>query len=41
VDAIFLKNRTPNPVARLFIKELRAVAKPLLHRADQPARKRT
>jgi DNA-binding transcriptional LysR family regulator len=34
VDAIFLKNRTPNPVARLFIKELRAVAKPLLHRAD-------
>ena len=28
--AISLKNRTPNPIARLFIDELRAFAKPLM-----------
>lgn len=28
--AILLKNRTPNPIARLFIDELRAFAKPLM-----------
>ena len=28
--AISLKNRTPNPIARLFIDEVRALAKPLL-----------
>jgi DNA-binding transcriptional LysR family regulator len=30
IVAIFLKNRTLNPIARLFIEELQAVAKPLL-----------
>ena len=29
VDIITVKNRTPNPIAMLFIKELRALAKPL------------
>jgi DNA-binding transcriptional LysR family regulator len=29
---ITLKNRTPNPIARLFIDELRALAKPLVKR---------
>jgi DNA-binding transcriptional LysR family regulator len=28
-EIITLKNRTPNPVATLFIQELRALAKPL------------
>ena len=28
--AIFLKNRTPNPIARLFVDELRSFAKPLM-----------
>lgn len=40
IDAIFLKNRTPNPIARLFIDELRAVAKPLLGRQGRSGRKR-
>jgi DNA-binding transcriptional LysR family regulator len=30
VVVITLKNRTPNPIARLFIEELRALAKPLM-----------
>jgi len=30
--AISLKNRTPNPIARLFIDELRACVKPLMNR---------
>jgi DNA-binding transcriptional LysR family regulator len=29
VEVITVKNRTPNPIATLFIKELRALAKPL------------
>ena len=29
VDILTLKNRTPNPIATLFIKELQALAKPL------------
>jgi len=29
VDILTLKNRTPNPIATLFIEELRALAKPL------------
>jgi hypothetical protein len=29
VDIITVKNRTPNPIATLFINELRALAKPL------------
>jgi hypothetical protein len=29
VDIITVKNRTPNPIATLFVKELRALAKPL------------
>jgi hypothetical protein len=28
VDIITVKNRTPNPIATLFINELRALAKP-------------
>jgi DNA-binding transcriptional LysR family regulator len=32
VDIITVKNRTPNPIATLFIKELRAVTKPLAER---------
>jgi DNA-binding transcriptional LysR family regulator len=30
VVAIFLKNRTPNPIVRLFVDELRAFVNPLL-----------
>jgi DNA-binding transcriptional LysR family regulator len=37
VVAISLKNRTPNPIVRLFIDELRAFAKPLMK--GQPARR--
>jgi DNA-binding transcriptional LysR family regulator len=40
IQAIFLRNRTPNPIARLFIEELRGIAKPLLERQDRSARKR-
>jgi hypothetical protein len=29
VDIITVKNRTPNPIATLVIKELRALAKPV------------
>jgi DNA-binding transcriptional LysR family regulator len=29
VDIITIKNRTPNPIATLFINELRVLAKPL------------
>lgn len=37
--AISLKNRTPNPVARLFIDELRSIAKPLMKSGLTSARR--
>jgi hypothetical protein len=32
VQVITLRNRTPNPIAKLFINELHAVSKPLTRR---------
>jgi DNA-binding transcriptional LysR family regulator len=40
IDAIFLKNRTPNPIAQLFIEELRTLARPLLERKHESLRTR-
>src|SRR5215470_16100432 len=37
--AISLKNRTPNPIARLFVDELRAFAKPLMKGRPSDARR--
>jgi len=37
--AIALKNRTPNPIARLFVDELRAFAKPLMKSKPATARR--
>src|SRR5262249_24986282 len=34
VEIITVKDRTPNPIASLFIKELRALAKPLAKRRE-------
>jgi hypothetical protein len=33
VEVITLKNRTPNPIAALFVDELRTLATPLTKRA--------
>jgi DNA-binding transcriptional LysR family regulator len=38
--AIALKNRTPNPIARLFVDELRAFSNPLMKRRLRQARPR-
>ena len=38
--AIFLKNRTPNPIARLFVDELRAFSNPLMKKQLRPTRPR-
>jgi hypothetical protein len=35
--AISLKNRTPNPIARLFIDELRAFAEPVMKKGPAGA----
>jgi DNA-binding transcriptional LysR family regulator len=40
IDAIFLKIRTPNPIAQLFIEELRTLARPLLERKHESLRTR-
>jgi DNA-binding transcriptional LysR family regulator len=39
--AISLKNRTPNPIARLFVDELRAYASPLMKRTLRQAKPRS
>lgn len=38
--AIFLKNRTPNPIAKLFVDELRAFANPLMKGSARQAKRR-
>jgi hypothetical protein len=35
VEAITLKNRTPNPIAALFVDELRTLATPLTKKANR------